>query len=75
MTRAIKDSELIETAKRQLESIGVVAEQLKREGAHGDGTACLSGKKLEDMGSRLEAYLSGLRNTVSLIEARMVRAR
>lgn len=58
-SKIIKDGDLIETARRQIDSIAVIAEQVE-----GDVLA-----------ARLRAYISGLRNTVGLIEARMVRAR
>jgi hypothetical protein len=65
-TRVIQDGDLIEMTRKQIDSISVIAEQLKLG---------VNGKPIDELGRRLEAYVIGLRKTIDLLETRIARAR
>lgn len=71
-TRILHDGDLIETVRKQVDSIASIAERLKQEANITD--SYLSSVRMIEMGSRLEAYVIGLRKTIDLLESR-VRAR
>lgn len=70
-TRIIQDGDLIEMTRKQIDSIALIAQKLKT----GITSDYMDAIRQVEMGSRLEAYLVGLRKTIDLLETRIARAR
>lgn len=68
----IQDADLIEMTRKQIDSISLIAEKLKQGPPMAPIVNTLA---WVEMGSRLDAYLVGLRKTIDLLETRIARAR